>query len=159
MRIGACPALAAVAILAASAPARAEDTRTGGDARAATDPMPIAPVPRHFASWIVGGSGAAFVAAGVIAGLTANSVYGTLKSTCSPDGVCNNAAFPSGAQTQIDNGKSAAQVTDVTLAVGITAVIVGGILWLVEGRDRHEQRHAWRIAPTPGGGLALEITP
>lgn len=134
-------------------------TASPAPAPALTEPPPVA---RHrIATWAVGGAGVGLLAGSLIAGLIANSRYGTLKSGCATDGTCNVATLPN-AQSLIDGVHSAGLASDVLLGVGLAAVVGGVILFFVEGRHPAERHAAWRLAPSlgaRGAGLAFELMP
>jgi hypothetical protein len=134
------------------------DAAARGSASLPPPPADSSPPPlarRRVYTWAVGGAGVALLAGSLVAGLVANSRYGTLKGECAADGSCNGATAPD-AQGLIDGGHAGGLASDVLLGVGLAAVVTGVVLFFVEGRHPVERR-AWRLAPAAGGvGLAWE---
>jgi tetratricopeptide (TPR) repeat protein len=103
--------------------------------RDAVQPSPVAvplvttaPRPRHVASFVVGGIGLGALAASIGTGATALSFKSDL------DAACRNQRCPPSAQDKIDTGGRLAIATDVLIAVGAVAVVVGIVLYVAEGR-------------------------
>ena len=130
-------------------------------APAVTAPAPTAETPdaspHHTLAWVVLGGGVAILAGSLIAGLIADSRYGSLKAGCAADGGCNASTVPN-AQNTIDSGKAAGIASDVLLGIGLAALGAGVVLYLVSGQRPVEQQRAWRVTPIiglHGGGLGL----
>jgi tetratricopeptide (TPR) repeat protein len=101
-------------------------------------PPPAPPKkPRHVASLVVGGIGAAALLASIGTGVAALELQSQLDSVC-PARRCPSSAQ----QGKIDEGGALALSTDILIGVGAAAVLVGVILFVVESRHPAARRSA-----------------
>jgi tetratricopeptide (TPR) repeat protein len=103
-------------------------------------PPPILPI-------AVTGVGVGLLATGTVSGLRASSARSTLKdpAVCGPSGLCTSEG-EAAAKAQ----RNAALLADVTLATGLVATAVGGVLFV---------RHVGRARKKGGDGAALWASP
>ena len=115
-----------------------------------TAPTPLAR-PSHgppLSTLVLGGVGVAALASWAIFGITAQSDFGTLKDKCGP-------TCPDGSA---DGIKTRMLVADISLAVGVVAVGVGAVLWIVHTPAAPKQAKTPSLhlggIPLPGGAAA-----
>jgi hypothetical protein len=90
----------------------------------------------HYAPGLaVGGAGVAVLLAALAAGVAAHGAYTSLEAGCAPSGACDPQRIPDAADL-IQNGHGAAVASDVLLGVGLSAVVAGTIMLIVE-RVKH----------------------
>ncbi len=101
-------------------------------------------------AWVLGGAGVLALGSFTYFGLSADSELATLQDTCSPG--CTDA--------QTKSGRDQALIADISLGVGIAA-IVGAVTWtLLSQPDEGERQQATLIdvQPLAGGAFASFTT-
>jgi hypothetical protein len=103
---------------------------------------------RHVIGGTVAGLGAGAVVVGGIFGVLANGKYSDAKTTCggsidrcAPDRVDL-------AQGQVDDARSAANLSSILFVAGGALVVTGAVLWI---SAPHVEKPSLAIAPTAGG--------
>ncbi len=99
---------------------------------------------------VVGGVGVAGLAAGIIAGISANSANGDLKSACGTGPTCsaNNASLHDSAITW-------ATISDIAFAAGGAAVAAGTVIYLTAPHDASAVSSVGIAPASRGAGLSL----
>lgn len=114
------------------------------------DPAPAQASGSGFApptgAWILGGVGVVALGSFTYFGLSARSKLDDLKSSCSPS--CSD--------SQTQSGRTAATLADVSLGVGVAA-LVGAVTWTLLAPNASHRAESARVEvlPTPHGGVAL----
>ena len=101
------------------------------------DPAPAAREGSSTLPWVLAGTGAAFIGAGVVTGILTTSKAAELEKNC-PDSTCPAADREPGWQDEIDASRRLALVTNVLWGVGLASAGVG-IALLVFGADESER--------------------
>jgi serine/threonine-protein kinase len=100
---------------------------------------------------VVGAAGVAGLAVGAIFGAEALSKHSASQQQCQ-----GNACTPAGIQ-DVNDGKSAGNISTIALAAGAAALVGGAVLWLTAPRG--ETKTGLRAAPIvarDGGGFAIQ---
>jgi hypothetical protein len=132
---------------------------TASISTATTAPTTIATEEHHRGSAqpiigiVVGAAGVAGLAVGAIFGVEALSKHSASQQQCQ-----GNACTPAGIQ-DVNDGKSAGNVSTIALAAGAAAVVGGAVLWLTAPRGGEAKSGSVRAAPLvarDGGGFAIQ---
>ena len=104
---------------------------------------------------IVGGTGLAAAATGVVVGLMAKVKWRDAEAICGVDRVCDSQTELDESRAQAADAAKLGNVSTGLLIGGSVVAAVGAVLWLTAPSGAPAERHAWIKLSPDGVGVAL----
>jgi hypothetical protein len=107
---------------------------------------------------VIGGSGLAVAAGGLVVGVLARGKWDDAKAICGDDLACDSADDLDRGNALVSDARTFGNVSTVLVGVGAAALVTGIILYVTAPSDSQPDEHAWRVTPAvDGDGVYVTI--